>query len=105
MTLSHNGASKADLSECMDLAAMSGRFGAGPLRDRHRGPPSVFHSQSMDTADLAALVPDLMARHPACGWALLSGHTREEDLVIELHPLAWPDRVATVRVNAGAEVF
>lgn len=59
----------------------------------------------MDTPDLAALVPDLMARHPSCGWTVLAGRAASEDLVIDLYPLAWPERVATVRVNAGAEVF
>lgn len=59
----------------------------------------------MDTRDLAALVPALMACHPACGWTVLSGRTANEDLVIELGPLAWPERVATVQVNTGAEVF
>lgn len=28
-----------------------------------------------------------------------------EDLVIELHPVAWPDRVAVVRVDSDAEIF
>jgi hypothetical protein len=59
----------------------------------------------MDTRDLAALVPDLMARHSACGWTALSGCSADEDLMIELYPLAWPERVATLRVNTGAEVF
>lgn len=59
----------------------------------------------MDTPNLAALVSGLMGRHPACRWTILSGRTPEEDLVIELHLVAQPERVATVRVNAVAEVF
>ena len=59
----------------------------------------------MDTPELAALVPDLMTRHPGCEWTILSGRLPGEDLVIELHPRAWPDRVATVRVITAAEVF
>jgi len=59
----------------------------------------------MDTPDLAALVPDLMTRYPACEWVIVSGRIRTEDLMIELHPAGWPDRVATVHVNAGAEIF
>jgi hypothetical protein len=59
----------------------------------------------MDTPDLAVLVPELMARHTGWRWILLSGRASGEDLVVELYPLARPERVATVRVNAGAEVF
>src|SRR4051794_21920467 len=69
------------------------------------GTSRVFYSLPMDTPDLAALMPDLMADHPSCRWNLLSGRITGEDLLIEVHPLAWPDRVATVQVNAGAEVF
>jgi hypothetical protein len=46
-----------------------------------------------------------MARHPNFTWTILSGWVPGEDLRIELHPLAWPERVATVQVNSGAEVF
>ena len=46
-----------------------------------------------------------MAKHPNCAWTILSGGVPGEDLMIELHPLAWPERVATVQVNSGAEVF
>lgn len=59
----------------------------------------------MDTSDLAVLVPDLMAGHPTCAWTVLAGGAADEDLVVELYPLAWPERVATVRVFVGAEVF
>ena len=59
----------------------------------------------MDTSDLAGLVPGLLARRPECVWTLLSGRRPGEDLVIHLHPVAWPRRVAVVRVDAGAEVF
>ncbi|MGX6600635.1 hypothetical protein ACWKSP_00640 [Micromonosporaceae bacterium Da 78-11] len=59
----------------------------------------------MDTPELAALVPDLMARHPTHGWTLRSGLAQGDDLVVEVQPMAWPERVAVVRVNAGAEVF
>jgi hypothetical protein len=59
----------------------------------------------MDTPDLAVLVPGLMARHPGWEWTLLSGRTPGEGLVIELHPLGRPERLAAVRVNAGAEVY
>jgi hypothetical protein len=60
---------------------------------------------AVDTLDLAGLVPGLMARHRECVWTLLSGRVPDEDLVVELHPIAWPQRVAVVRVDAGAEVF
>lgn len=59
----------------------------------------------MDTPDLAELVPDLMARHPHCAWSIVSGRVQGEALVVELHPFAWPDRVAQIEVNVGGEVF
>ncbi|HQZ00986.1 MAG TPA: hypothetical protein PLQ63_13385 [Propionicimonas sp.] len=59
----------------------------------------------MDTPELAALIPGLMARHPAHGWTLTSGRIPGEDLVVTLSPVASPERTATVRVFAGAEVF
>ena len=46
-----------------------------------------------------------MARHPAHEWALSSGRVPGEDLVVTLSPVASPERTATVRVFAGAEVF
>lgn len=59
----------------------------------------------VNTPDLAALVPGQMARHLSFEWTILSGWVPEEDLVVELHPRGWPERVATVQVNSGAEVF
>lgn len=59
----------------------------------------------MDTPELAALVPSLMARHPGHDWTLSSGRVAGEDLVVGLSPAASPERIATVRVFAGAEVF
>ncbi|WP_229071058.1 hypothetical protein [Actinoplanes sp. DH11] len=59
----------------------------------------------MDTTDLAALVPALMAAHPHCRWTLSPAPVPGADLVLDIRPQAWPDRIATVRVNAGAEVF
>ena len=35
----------------------------------------------------------------------MSGNTPGEDLLMHMHPVASPERVATIRVNAGAEVF
>jgi hypothetical protein len=46
-----------------------------------------------------------MQRHPNPRWTLVSGHAPGEDLVVTLHPKEWPDRVATVTVHVGAEVF
>lgn len=59
----------------------------------------------VNTPDLAALVPRQLARHPTFEWTILSGLAPEEDLVVELYPRDWPERVATVQVNPGAEVF
>ena len=49
----------------------------------------------VNTLDLAALVPGQMARHPSFEWTILSGWVPEEDLVVELHPRGWPERVVT----------
>ena len=46
-----------------------------------------------------------MARHPNFTWTILSGWVPGEHLMIELHPLTLPERVATVQVNPGVEVF
>lgn len=59
----------------------------------------------MDVPDLAALVPDMMSRHPHCGWTLMSGLTTRADLILKIHLRACPERLATVRVLLGAEVF
>jgi hypothetical protein len=59
----------------------------------------------VDTPELAALIPGLMARHPGHEWTLTSGRVPGEDLVVTLSPVASPERTATVRVFAGAEVF
>ena len=57
---------------------------------------------AVDTPELAALVPALMAAHQDCRWTVVSGHTAGEDLIVELHRAA---RTATVTVHAGAEVY
>ncbi len=59
----------------------------------------------MDTPELAALIPGLMVGHPVHEWTLTSGRVPGEDLVVTLSPVASPERTATVRVFAGAEVF
>jgi hypothetical protein len=59
----------------------------------------------VDTPELAALVPGLMARHPVHEWTLTSGRVPGQDLVVTLSPVATTMRTATVRVFAGAEVF
>ncbi len=51
------------------------------------------------------LVPGFMSGHPGHDWTLVSGNASGEDLLMHLHPVASPERVASVRVNAGAEVF
>lgn len=66
--------------------------------------PGVLDSD-VDTPELAALVPGFMSGHPGHDWTLVSGNTTGEDLLMHLHPVASPERVATVQVNAGAEVF
>ena len=50
-------------------------------------------------------MPDLMARHPQCAWSLLSGVAVAGDLLLSLRLRAAPDRQATVRVLAGAEIY
>lgn len=57
------------------------------------------------TPDLAALVPALMSAHPACEWTILTGTVPSEDLEVTVCPASAPDRKATIRVLAGAEVF
>jgi len=60
----------------------------------------------VDTPDLAALVPGMMAKHPGYTWAIRSGWGPGEDLVIDLHPSTSPERAAAVRVlHPGVEVF
>jgi hypothetical protein len=59
----------------------------------------------VDASDLAALVPGLVSRHPSCAWTLVSGVARDEDLIVQLHPVAWPERVVSVEVNSVGEVF
>lgn len=59
----------------------------------------------MDTPELAALVPGFMARHAGQEWTLTSGKGAGEDLVVTLSPVTAPERIATVRVYTGAEVF
>ena len=78
-----------------------GRHGGGACAG---SPPRVLDSD-VDTPELAALVPGLLTRHPGHDWTLVSGDAAGEDLLVRMHPAASPDRVATVRVNAGAEVF
>ena len=46
-----------------------------------------------------------MAQHPHCAWNVLTGSVQGEPLVVELHPLAWPERVARIEVAVGGEVF
>ena len=60
---------------------------------------------TVDMPELAALVPEIMAKHPRHDWALETGTAAGGDLLVRIHPAASPDRVATVRVNVGAEVF
>jgi hypothetical protein len=59
----------------------------------------------VDTPELAALVPGFMAQHPGYEWILTSPKGPGEDLVVTLFPVTAPERIATVRVDAGAEVF
>ena len=71
--------------------------------------PGLFIGRALlspvDTPELAALVPGFMARHPGQEWTLTSGTAAGEDLVVTLSPMTAPERIATVRVLAGAEVF
>lgn len=55
--------------------------------------------------ELVALIPELMAEHPTHGWTLTSDGSAGDGLALEIFPLASPERVAVVRVNASAEVF
>ena len=59
----------------------------------------------VETPDLAALVPNLMARYPHFAWSATGGHVKEDELVVEMHPHARPERVATIKVNPHAEVY
>lgn len=59
----------------------------------------------VETPDLAARVPDLMAQYPHFAWRIGSGHVQDEVLLIELHPRARPERVATIEVNPHGEVY
>src|SRR5580765_3379811 len=75
------------------------------LADCSCRPGGTCLTRTVDTPDLAELVPGLMARHPAHDWAVLSGRVEGEDLRVEISPNAAPDRVATVVVHSGAEIF
>jgi len=46
-----------------------------------------------------------MQGHVKVSWAFAQGLSDADDLVISLHPWAWPDRVATVTAYGGCEVF
>lgn len=46
-----------------------------------------------------------MGRHPHFAWRLLSGDTKDEALLVELHPRARPERVATIRVKPPGEMY
>ena len=59
----------------------------------------------VDTPDLAELVPVLMARYPHVAWTVANEHAEGEVLLVELHPRARPERVATIEVNPHAQVF
>jgi hypothetical protein len=59
----------------------------------------------VDTADLAQLAPNLMARHRGHTWTELSPGGPGKCLLGEVRPNADPSRVATVQVHAGAEVY
>lgn len=85
------------------LLATSG-LGTTPSCQPEGRQPGVLDSD-VDTPELATLVPGFMSGHPGHAWTLVSGNATGEDLLMHLHPVASPERVATVRVNAGAEVF
>jgi hypothetical protein len=59
----------------------------------------------VDTADLAELLPGLMDRYPGHRWTILSAGGTGVDLSFEVRPTVAPDRAATVKVLAGAEVY
>jgi hypothetical protein len=59
----------------------------------------------VNTADLARLAPELMARHPGHTWTVLSPGGPGKDLRAEVRLKADPSRVATVRVHASVEVY
>lgn len=51
------------------------------------------------------MVPSFMAPHTGHEWFLVSPKDAGDDLVLTLSPMTAPERLATVRVNAGAEAF
>lgn len=59
----------------------------------------------VDTPELTALVPDLVARHPHCSWTMVAARAPGDTLAVELHAKAWPDRVAKIEVTSGGTVF
>ena len=59
----------------------------------------------VDTPELTALVPGLMARYPQCSWTIVAASAPGETLEIELHAKAWPQRVAKIEVTSGGEVY
>ncbi len=59
----------------------------------------------VETPDLAALVPGLMSPYPHFAWRVANEHAQDEVLLVELHPRAQPERVATIQVNPHAEVY
>lgn len=59
----------------------------------------------VETPDLAALVPGLMARYPHFAWRVANEHAQDKVLLVELHPRAQPERVARIEVNPHAEVY
>lgn len=59
----------------------------------------------VDTPELTALVPGLLARYPQCSWTIAAARAPGETLEIELHAKAWPDRVAKIEVTSGGEVY
>ena len=62
-------------------------------------------TSDVDTPELTALVPGLMALHPQCAWTLAPASAPGEVLEVELHAKGWPDRVAKIEVTSGGEVY
>jgi hypothetical protein len=59
----------------------------------------------VDTPELTALLPGLMARYPQCSWTIVVAVAPGETLEMELRAKAWPERVAKIEVTSGGEVY
>ena len=100
-------------STCVVAVALA--LGLTPT-ERPKQPPPIAASPrgpriercsigAVDSSELAALVPGIMASLPSCDWSFGSSERHPHDVIIHISLGSDPLRSATVRVAAGLELF